>query len=695
MGDGLVRILDGNTFVVSDERGDIEASPTEPTGLFSYDTRFLSKWVLTVDGKRLNVLSVDDLQYFETRFFLVPGTGTIYVDAKLSVIRRRAVGDGFHETLTIMNHDDKVVDLTVRIEAANDFADMFEVKDALAKKGKLYTRMEHGRLTYGYERETFHRQTTIASTATADVDEGGLTFSVHIEPHAEWSTDLHVEPTMVGPTGEDLVPRRADDVEVRRDMLADLDKWIGGAPRLDCDWEPLQTTYQRSLVDLAALRFAPAITGSNHALPAAGLPWFMTMFGRDSILTSLQALPFNSDLAGTTLRVLAAWQGSRVDDFRDEDPGRILHELRYGELVAFEERPHSPYYGNADATPLFVVLLDEYERWTGNTEFVRELETEARAALAWIDDYADLMGNGYVSYERRNVETGLENQCWKDSPDSIAYRDGRIPGFPRATCELQGYAYDAKMRGARLARLVWGDPDYAAKLEAEAADLRRRFNKDFWVTDGKYFAVGLDAEGGQVDSLTSNIGHLLWSGIVDKSKAKAIVNHLMGPRLFSGWGVRTMAEGEGRYNPIGYHVGTVWPFDNSFIAWGLRRYGYKAEAARIAAGILDAATFFEGRLPEAFGGYERSLTKFPVQYPTACSPQAWSTGAPMLFLRTMLGLEPVGDDLVVDPALPAGIGHLELLDVPGRWGVRDAFGRSRHETPPHPRINAPLGPVGR
>jgi glycogen debranching enzyme len=304
------------------------------------------------------------------------------------------------------------------------------------------------------------------------------------------------------------------------------------------------------------------------------------------------------------------------------------------------------------------------------------------------------MGNGYISYQRRNEQTGLENQCWKDSPDSIAYRDGRIPGFPRATCELQGYAYDAKMRGARLARLVWNDPAYAAKLEAEAVDLKRRFNKDFWVADGKYFAVALDAEGGQVDSLTSNIGHLLWSGIVDKPKVKAVVNHLMGPRLFSGWGVRTMAEGEGRYNPIGYHVGTVWPFDNSFIAWGLRRYGYKAEAARIAAGILDAATFFDGRLPEAFGGYDRGFTKFPVQYPTACSPQAWSTGAPLLFLRTMLGLEPVGEDLVIDPALPAGIGQLELLDVPGRWGARDAFGRSRHETLPRRRVNAPLGPGG-
>jgi glycogen debranching enzyme len=350
-------------------------------------------------------------------------------------------------------------------------------------------------------------------------------------------------------------------------------------------------------------------------------------------------------------------------------------------MTAFEERPHSPYYGCADATPLFVVLLDEYERWTGDRKLVRELEYEARSALAWIDDYADLQGNGYVSYKRRNEKTGLENQCWKDSWDSISFRDGELPGFPRATCELQGYAYDAKVRGARLARLVWKDGALAERLEREAADLKRRFNRDFWIEGEGYFALALDPDGRQVDTLASNNGHLLWSGIVDKSKAKAVARHLLGPRLFSGWGVRTLAEGEGRYNPIGYHVGTVWPFDNSFIAWGLRRYGFKREAARVAAGILDAAEFFEGRLPEAFGGYERSLTKYPVQYPTACSPQAWSTGAPLLLLRTMLGLEPQGDDLIIDAALPSSMGRLELLDIPGRWGRIDAFGRGRVEIP--------------
>jgi glycogen debranching enzyme len=685
MSAGLVKILDGNTFVVSDEAGDIEASLTDPTGLFSFDTRFLSKWVLTIDGDRLNPLSTDDMNYFETRFFLVPGTGTVYVDSKLSVIRQRAVGEGFHEDLTILNHDDAPVELTIRIDAASDFADLFEVKDALAKKGKYSTSTENGMLVLGYRRETFTRSTRISSSETPRVDKNGLTFEVTIESHGEWTTALDVATRL---PGENL---RTESRGGRRSaMEANLERWLAGAPRVECDWDSLKTTYRRSLIDLAALRFSPPIAGGK-SLPAAGLPWFMTMFGRDSIFTSLQALPFTPELAATTLRALGLWQGTRVDDFRDEDPGRILHELRYGELPAFEERPHTPYFGTADATPLYVVLLDEYERWTGDTKLVRELEYEARAALNWIDEYADLMGNGYVWYERRNKDTGLENQCWKDSWDSISYRDGRLPGFPRATCELQGYAYDAKVRAARLARLVWKDAELADRLEKEAADLKRRFNRDFWVEDGEYFALALDTEGNQVDSLSSNNGHLLWSGIVDKSKAKAVTRNLMGPRLFSGWGVRTLAEGEGRYNPIGYHVGTVWPFDSSIVAWGLRRYGFKDEAAAIAAGILDAAEFFGGRLPEAFGGYERSVTRYPVEYPTACSPQAWSTGAPLLLLRTMLGLEPIGEHLVVDPALPVGIGHVELLDIPGRWGRIDAFGRGRVEVATKGGLRRQLG----
>jgi glycogen debranching enzyme len=683
----LVQILEGNTFVVSDRSGDIEASLTDPTGLFSFDTRFLSKWVLTLDGERLNALSTDDLQYFESRFFLVPGTGTVYVDADLSIIRRRSVGAGFREVIGILNHKQEAVDLSLRLEAASDFADLFEVKDALAKTGTYQNRVDRGDLVLAYRRELFERETRISSSVPATVDDHGLTFDLTLPPHGAWETELTVRAAAPGFDQHSEPVGRGSKAKPRHDMARGLDKWLAKAPRLECDDDALRTTYHRSLVDLAALRFAPR-TMANRALPAAGLPWFMTIFGRDSILTSLQSIAFTPELAATTLRILGERQGTRIDDFRDEDPGRILHEMRFGELTAFEERPHSPYYGCADATPLYVVLLDEYERWTGDTKLVRDFEYEARAALRWIDEYADLQGNGYISYQRRNEETGLENQCWKDSWDSISYRDGSLPTFPRATCELQGYAYDAKMRGSRLARQVWRDHAFADKLETEAAELKRRFNRDFWVADGEYFAIALDADGRQVDSLTSNNGHLLWSGIVDKSKARRVVEHLMGERLFSGWGVRTMAEGEARFNPIGYHVGTVWPFDNSFIAWGLRRYGFKDEAARIAKGILDAAQFFDGRLPEAFGGYPRSMTRYPVQYPTACTPQAWSTAAPLLLLRTMLRLEPLDDHLIVDPAIPADLGQLELLDIPGRWGHIDAFGRGRvTSSPPKGRRN--------
>ena len=688
---GQVTILDGNTFVVSDAAGDIEASPADPTGLFAYDTRFLSHWVLTMNGERLHALSVDDVQYFEARHFIVPGEARVYVDAKLSVVRQRTMRNGFEEQLTILNHGEEPVDLAVRIDAGCDFADLFEIKNEQPKKGRRYQRVEEDRLILGYQRETFHRSTVVTASIPARFDDHGLTMTADLEPGGRWTVTLNVEAVITLPDGANALPRWRKGHE---QMSRNVERIPAVLPALECDWQPLKDTYWRSLVDIAALRFSPQAAG-GRSLPAAGLPWFMSVFGRDSIFTSLQALPFASELAATALRLLADFQGTRRNDHRDEDPGRILHEVRYGETMAFEEQPHAPYFGTADATPLYLVLLDEYERWTGDADLVREVEFEARAALNWIDEYADLTGRGYVAYQRRNRETGLENQCWKDSPDSVSFHDGRIPGLPRATCECQGYAYDAKMRGARLAREFWNDPTYADRLEREAAQLKVRFNRDFWIPDRGYYALALDGDGNQVDALSSNIGHLLWSGIVDRDKADAVVDHLMGPELFSGWGVRTLGSNEGRYNPIGYHVGTVWPFDNSFIAWGLRRYGYKQQADRIAAGILDAAPFFNGRLPEAFGGYERTLTRYPVQYPTACSPQAWSAGAPLLFLRTMLGLEPSGDNLVVNPALPGGITHIELLDIPGRWGKADAFARERTGTERqqalHPQLDAASG----
>jgi glycogen debranching enzyme len=674
-----VSVLEGNTFVVSGRNGDIDGTPSEPHGLFHRDTRFLSRLRLTIEGKPLQPLSTDDLEYFDAQFFLVPGSGSVYTDATLSVQRRRVVGDGgFYEELTVMNHAPEPVQIEVRVEVDADFADLFEVKDArIAKQGNVYRKLHSDHLVLTYRRDSFVRETWVRPHGFGyRIDHDSVTFAPEITGHGTWQGAIEVvaaaDGTERGHTEAKYRPghaaRPAGVVDGTRPTLDELREF---APRLETNWHPLRLTYLRSVVDLAALRFYP-FEGSDRAVPAAGLPWFLTLFGRDSLITSFQALPFAPELAATTLRVLAQLQGTRVDDFRDEEPGKIPHELRFGELTVFDERPHSPYYGSADATPLFLVLLDEYERWTGDAELVRELEPAARAAIGWIDDFGDRDGDGYVEYERRNAETGLENQCWKDSWNSIMWSDGSLASLPRATCEIQGYVYDARRRAARLAREFWRDTAFARKLDAEADDLKRRFNRDFWLDERGYYALALDGEKRKVDTLTSNIGHLLWSGVADEEKAARCVQHLLGERLFSGWGVRTMAEGEGGYNPIGYHQGTVWPHDNSLIALGLRSYGYDEAASRLAKCILEAAEYFLGRLPETFAGYARARTSFPVEYPTACSPQAWSTGTPLLLLRILLGLEPQRDTVLVDPCLPRGVTQLALYGLNGPSGKFDA-----------------------
>ena len=467
-----------------------------------------------------------------------------------------------------------------------------------------------------------------------------------------------------------------------------MDAWLEAAPELRASWDALRHTYDRSLRDLAALRLHAQALPEGAAIPAAGLPWFMAVFGRDSLITSYQALPFVPQLASATLQVLARRQAKVWDDFRDAEPGKILHELRFGELTYFRDWPQSPYYGSADSTPLFLILLDEYERWSGDTDLVAELEPQARAALDWLEHHGDLDGDGYLEYQSRNLDSGLANQCWKDSWDSIVHPDGQLASLPRATCELQGYAYDARIRTARLAREVWHDNATADRLERDAAELKTRFNSDFWVSGDDFFALALDGDKRQVATLTSNMGHLLWSGIVDDSKVDAVVDHLMGDLLFSGWGVRTLAMGQPAFNPLGYHDGTVWPHDNSLIAAGLARYQRREEAGRIALAMLEAAAYFDHRLPEVFAGYPRSLTEFPVEYPTACSPQAWAAGTPLLLIRVLLGLEPRDHDLTSTPYVPHAIGSLGLTGVPGRWGradtptilvtrAADAFDRAR------------------
>ncbi len=659
-----VNVLDGSTFAVSDTKGDMAEALGEMLGLFFQDTRHLSRWDLTVNGRAVDTLSAANVDYDEAAFFLVVPTGTIYRNPTLCITRRREIGNGMHEHLMVENEASCPARLELSLRFDADFADIFELKDHLPKQGEVYRHVDGPTAVLGYRRDDFGRETHIRAEG-AYLTEQSLTYRVEIGPHDRWETRIRVQ--MVTGTQKHQTKRRLRTPN----MGPSLDEWLDGAPRLECQWDDLRRTYDRSLVDLAALRFYPGTMG-GASLPAAGLPWFMALFGRDAIVTSYQALPFFPELARTTLRALAVRQATACDDFRDAAPGKILHELRHGELVHFGERPQSPYYGSADVTPLFLILLDEYERWTGDGDTVRHLQGAARAALAWMDDDGDRDGDGYIEYQTRNPETGLVNQCWKDSWNSIVHPDGSLAALPRATCEIQGYAYDARRRAARLARVLWDDPALADRLEQQAADLQRRFDEDFWVADGHFYALALDGHKKQVATLSSNMGQLLWSGIVPEERVADVASHLLGDRMFSGWGVRTLAMDQGAYNPVEYHNGTVWPHDNAFIAAGLARYGRRDDASTIARSILQAARSFDHRLPEVFAGFDRRATTFPVEYPTACSPQAWATGTPLLLLRVLLGLEPEGDSLRVDPRVPTEIGAIRLSGIPGRWGTAQA-----------------------
>ncbi|WP_446219559.1 amylo-alpha-1,6-glucosidase [Micromonospora sp. IBHARD004] len=672
----LVHVIAGNSFALSDAQGDMEVDPHAPIGLFSFDTRFLSRWVLTLDGQRLHALSRDDMAYFETRFVLVPGAASHYVDADVSVIRHRSINDGFNERITVLNHATEPAEFVLRMEVASDFADTAEIRNPAPRRVMTTVDSDRGELRLCYRRERFTRETVVSSSTSGSVDQGGMTFRIRVAADGEWSTDLHVGTVIHGAGGRDLrASLQSHQRVVRPDMREDLTHWLDRAPQLVAERDSVASAYECALGDLAVLRYTPLAYAER--VPVGGLPWAMALYGRDAMITCLETLPFTPELTPATLRLLALLQGGQLDDQHDEEPGKILVELRYGEAAAFGDQPTGPYYGAADTTPLFVILLDEYERWTGDAALVRQLRHPARMALDWIDDYGDACGDGYLRYQRRNTRNGLVNQSWRNSPDAIVDRHGRQPAFPRATCELQGYAYDAKIRGARLAREFWDDPAYADRLEADAARLRQRFNRDFWLPDREYYALALEPDGSPVDALTSNLGHLLWSGIVEPERAGALAAHLSGPELFTGWGVRTYADGQRPYNPVGAHLGAVWPSDNALIATGLRRYGHDAEAARIAAGIFAVVETLGGSLPEVVAGYPRQVTKYPVQLPTAGRPQSWSSGALLMLLGTILGLRPCGDNLLVNPAMPAGFGQLELLDVPGRWGRADAYGRDR------------------
>ncbi|MHB1568647.1 MAG: amylo-alpha-1,6-glucosidase [Solirubrobacteraceae bacterium] len=661
MSERTLSVLDGSTFVVGDRLGDIRADASREHGFFSDDTRLISRWMLRVGDRPLDLLSLHQSAHFDAQFILTPRISPAE-QAPCSIVRTRLVDQVWMEDFRITNHLHETSRHCLALDVDADFADLFEVKDGVVAERDITFRHDDTTLTIAYTRGAFHRSVTIAASSPAAITRGGFAYVLELAPGEQWSVSFTVVPHAAQPGLR--FPARAPrcGLEQRRAARSvELDAWLAGAPTLQADDPALVRTYRASLSDLGALRMHPDLD-KLATLPAAGLPWFMALFGRDSLITSFQALPYLPGLAATTLRALAARQAVRRDDFHEQEPGKILHELRFGELTARGERPHSPYFGTADATPLFLVLLDEYHRWTGDDDLVLALQPNAYAALAWIEDSGDRDGDGYIEYECRNPTAGLVNQCWKDSWDSIQSADGRLARGPIATCEIQGYVYDAQRRGARLAREIWHDEPLAQRLEHRAADLRAQFRRDFWMPDRGCHALALDGDKQQVDSMTSNIGHLLWSGLLDDREATATAERLLDEQMYSGWGIRTLGANEAGYNPLGYHTGTIWPHDNSLIAAGLARYGHDDAAGQIATAMLAAAPYFDHRLPEAFAGFPAPLTSAPVAFPTASRPQAWAAGTPLLLLTTILDLRPGFTDVKAN--LPGQIGQVAIQRQP-------------------------------
>ncbi|MFB3738729.1 MAG: glycogen debranching N-terminal domain-containing protein [Candidatus Velamenicoccus archaeovorus] len=666
-----ISILEGSTFMVSDALGDVPAGSIG--GLFHDDTRFLNRWELWVGGRKPQLLSSRPVDYYSAAFYLANPALDDLPAQSLSIQRFRFVGNGLHEKLTVKNHLNRPVRIQLRLGTGADFADLFEVKDQVPEKrgeSRTLRDQDHCLITYEYDHQLFRAAAKVHSSAFGRIETDDLVFELDLDAREQWSTSIlvsvHVDEQIMEPVHEEFG-------ETERQAGRVLRKWRDEVPRLQGP-DLLRQVYQRSLVDLAALRLTADVEGNDYSLPAAGLPWFMAIFGRDTLITSYQALWVGPELAKGALVALAALQGTEMNDFKDEEPGKILHEIRFGELTTLGLKPHRPYYGTADATPLWLILLSAYWRWTGDDGTARDLRGHAMRALEWIDRYGDLDGDGYVEYRTRSSQ-GLTNQCWKDSWDGVQSSDGRIAEPPIATCEIQGYCYDAKLRTAELAERVWDDPELAERLRSQAKDLSERFNRDFW-TDarGGYYVLGLDADKRQIDSLTSNLGHLLWSGIVPQDRAEAVVDRLFSDALFSGWGIRTLSELDAGYNPIGYHTGTVWPHDNSIAAMGLYRYGFRDEVARLALALFEAATYTDDRLPETFAGYARSESRFPVRYPTACSPQAWATAAPFLLLRALLGVDVRDGEVVCDPHVPEQLGRVRLHGIHALGGHVDVEG---------------------
>lgn len=655
-GGGTVTLVEASTFCLSDHLGDIHSGTSQ--GLFFRDARVLSRWELRLDGQHAEQLTVLTPEAFKARFVMRKPPRKGIADSTVLVVRRRLIGDGLKESITVRNlgHEDTAMTITLFVDA--DFADLFAVKEGRNHGGSAEAVAVDGELLLT-DRNEPGRGLTISATGGPVMLPGSVNWQVVVPARGQWHTEIVAQPVL---SHRRVQMAFGDDED---SPISRIKAWRATATDLTAGDPNLGDVLQRTESDLGALR----IDGREDGAPAyvaAGAPWFMTLFGRDSLLTSWMALPLDSALAVGTLRRLATLQGTKVNPITEEEPGRIMHEMRHGP-ASDQVLGGNVYYGSVDATPLFVMLLSECWRWGADEKIIRELLPAADAALAWIDEYGDADGDGFVEY-RRKTDRGLANQGWKDSFDAINDAAGHLAEPPIALCEVQGYVYAARMARAQLAD-HFGDIEGAARLQERAEDLKARFDEAFWVEKNGWYAIALDGQKNQVDSLTSNAAQCLWTGIVSDERAAELVQRLADPSMDCGFGLRTLASTMGAYNPMSYHNGSVWPHDTAIAVAGLLRYrhipGASELAERLATGLLDAASEFGGRLPELFCGFGRTEFRSPVPYPTSCSPQAWASAAPLLLVRSFLGLDPCVPHrtLRVTPQLPREWGKLVLTDL--------------------------------
>jgi glycogen debranching enzyme len=689
---GQITINDGESFLLTGADGSINDKRAQ--GLFVRDTRLISHYEISLDRQLLLLLTSSNITHRVARYEftnpeLLTAIGCIPAKKLLVSVRRDILG-GMHEDIDITNHHQAPVELQLMLAIRSDFVDLSRIKSQqLITQGRMETDWANNTLTNTYRNGSFTRGIRIqpeGKNSQARYSNGRLIFDISLNPGDTWHTCINFIALV---DGEELIPKHIDASIEATPAGEEMASFLDLATQLHSSNRQVEQTYQQALIDLAALRI-PVDGGDPVWIPAAGIPWFVAVFGRDPLIASLQTMSVTPSLAQGTLRKLAQLQATEKNDWQDAEPGKILHELRRGELAQLNQIPSAPYYGAIDTTLLWIITLSETYGWTGDRQLLEDCDQSLEQALNWIDEYGDFDGDGFVEYFSRS-EKGIQNQGWKDSGDGIRAADGTIVKAPIALCETQGQVYDAWQRAAAIYDVL-GQTDRATTLRQKADILYEQFNDRFWMADEGFYCLGLDSNKEPIRSIASNAGQLLWSGIVPAdgadsrygNRAEAMVQRLFQPDLWCGWGIRTLSAKHPAYDPIGYHTGSVWAHDNSFIAAGLKRYGYHAAANRIAEGIFAAASMFQSnQMPELFGGIERRPENFPVPYVDANIPQAWAAGAIPWLISSILGLvaDASNRQLFVQPVLPDWLPDVHLTNVSvGNTKVDLHFWREGNQT---------------